>query len=88
MGITDAGIDPKPDFQAAYAVMEPVQLRDGIEYYLVGKLANRFDLFSGISNAVGMHLLAEFLAAEPRFEERTAGCAVHVLAHQIEHAPG
>ena len=35
-----------------------------------------------------MHFLAELLTPQPRLEQRAAGGAVHVLAHQVEDGPG
>jgi hypothetical protein len=46
------------------------------------------DLVIGIGHRIGVGLLAETLAAKADLVERRRGGAVHVLGHEIEHAPG
>lgn len=87
-GHADAGVQAQPPRYGRGARRVALELRQRVEDDLVGAGDHVVDVVLGIGHAVGMGLAAEFLAAQADFEQRRRCRAVHVLAHQVEYAPG
>ena len=85
--VADAGVDAQPERQATDASRCRRSCADRVEDHLVGDLGDRGELVGVPGDAVGVHLLAEPLAAEARLVQRAARRAVEVLGSSDSNTP-